>query len=205
MQQPTAKKVGKEGQPEGPEGRNRLIEAALDCLADYGATGASVRRIADRANVTAGLVRHHFAGKDALLVAAYRHINDAALVRMEDASSAHHADFDAALNATIRAFFPTDMTDQRQMRVMIAFWGLVLTDSTIAKVQRETYAAFQEQFARLIRLYEVAVDDVDDFTTGVISLADGLWLESCLNPNRTSPENVVDIATQFALARLRPG
>lgn len=45
--------------------RTRLRDAAIDCFA---ATGfdASVRTIAERAGVSAGLIRHHFGSKDAL-------------------------------------------------------------------------------------------------------------------------------------------
>ena len=55
------------------EGRRRqdLIEATLDCVAERGLAGATVRAIALRAGVTAGLIRHYFPGKEDLLQAAY--------------------------------------------------------------------------------------------------------------------------------------
>lgn len=50
---------------EESSGRSRLIDAAIGCFA---ATGfdVSVRTIAQRAGVTAGLIRHHFGSKDEL-------------------------------------------------------------------------------------------------------------------------------------------
>ncbi len=55
------------------EGRRRrdLIEATLDCVAENGIEGATVRAIALRAGVSAGLIRHYFPGKAELLQAAY--------------------------------------------------------------------------------------------------------------------------------------
>lgn len=47
------------------DGRSRLIDAAIECFAASG-FGVSVRAIAERAGVTAGLIRHHFGSKDAL-------------------------------------------------------------------------------------------------------------------------------------------
>lgn len=46
-------------------GRARLRDAAIECFAREG-FGASVRAIAARAGVSAGLVRHHFGSKDEL-------------------------------------------------------------------------------------------------------------------------------------------
>ena len=57
---------------EGEERRRQdLIEATLDCVAEKGLKGATVRAIALRAGVTAGLIRHYFPGKEDLLQAAY--------------------------------------------------------------------------------------------------------------------------------------
>ncbi|RUW96955.1 TetR family transcriptional regulator, partial [Mesorhizobium sp. M8A.F.Ca.ET.059.01.1.1] len=55
------------------EGRRRqdLIEATLDSVAEYGLQGATLRTIALRAGVTAGLIRHYFPGKEELLQEAY--------------------------------------------------------------------------------------------------------------------------------------
>ena len=57
--------------PEG-ERRQELIEATLDCISEFGLKGATVRQIAIRAGVTAGLVRHYFESKDQMVAEAYR-------------------------------------------------------------------------------------------------------------------------------------
>jgi AcrR family transcriptional regulator len=41
------------------ERREDLIAATLDCIADVGIQGATVRQIAARAGVTGGLIRHY--------------------------------------------------------------------------------------------------------------------------------------------------
>jgi TetR/AcrR family transcriptional regulator, regulator of cefoperazone and chloramphenicol sensitivity len=46
--------------------RARLRQAGLELFAEHGYRGASVRAIADRAGVSAGLVVHHFGSKDGL-------------------------------------------------------------------------------------------------------------------------------------------
>ena len=54
------------------ERRHDLIEATLDCIAEAGLQGATVRQIAIKAGVTAGLIRHYFTSKEQILQEAYR-------------------------------------------------------------------------------------------------------------------------------------
>ena len=171
-------------------------------MADYGYQGTTVRRIAERAEVTAGLVRHHFAGKDALLVECYRRINEAALARMATAAEGEAAGLSEAIETAIRAFFPEDLGDPRQMRIMAAFWGPVLTNTEIAEIQQETYSAYQAHFIRLIERFAGPRDDAREIANGIIAIADGLWLECCLNPERMTPEQAIATAIGFSRARL---
>ncbi|MEQ9487663.1 MAG: TetR/AcrR family transcriptional regulator [Alphaproteobacteria bacterium] len=187
---------------EGSDGRARLVDAALACLAEHGHQGATVRRIAERAGVTAGLVRHHFDGKDALLVEAYRQINRQALDRMTGLSLDRTESPERTLDRAVRAFFPDNLNDPGQMRIMVAFWGLVLTKPEIAAVQREMVTAFQIFFTDLIQTITGPRGDAADIAIGLIALADGLWLECCMNPQRVSPEQAIDSVVEFALARI---
>jgi len=44
-----------------------LLDAAIDCLVEYGYAKTTTRRIAERATVSPGALQHHFASKAALL------------------------------------------------------------------------------------------------------------------------------------------
>lgn len=54
--------------------RERLLDATIECLAEYGYTGTTVTRIADRAGVTRGAQVHHYRTKDDLVTAAVKHL-----------------------------------------------------------------------------------------------------------------------------------
>src|SRR5262245_64911417 len=49
--------------------RERLLDAALAVFVDKGIDGATIKDITGAAGVTQGLLYHHFAGKEALLMA----------------------------------------------------------------------------------------------------------------------------------------
>lgn len=52
----------------------RIRDAAIECFAERGVDATSVRAIAERAEVSPGLVIHHFGSKDELRVACDSHI-----------------------------------------------------------------------------------------------------------------------------------
>src|SRR5471030_1175230 len=51
-----------------------LLDAAIDCLVEYGYAKTTTRRIAERAGVTPGALQHHFSSKAALLGEVVRYI-----------------------------------------------------------------------------------------------------------------------------------
>jgi len=71
---------------QAPDGRQRLLRAALDHLATRSEADLRVTDIAREANVAVGLIRHHFGSRDGLVTAAQQ-------VRLEGAVK---ADIEAA-------------------------------------------------------------------------------------------------------------
>lgn len=68
----------------GLRGAPRVIDAAVRVLARDGLDGLSVRRVATEAGVSIGAVQHHYATKDALLVAAADHVTNQFKARADD-------------------------------------------------------------------------------------------------------------------------
>lgn len=54
--------------------RERLLDATIGCLVDYGYAGTTVTRIAERAGVTRGAQVHHYRTKADLVTAAVTHL-----------------------------------------------------------------------------------------------------------------------------------
>ena len=52
-----------------PATRDRLVQAAIELIANEGAQAATVRRVADAVGVSAPLVLHHFGSKEGLVAA----------------------------------------------------------------------------------------------------------------------------------------
>ncbi len=58
------------------ETRRKLLDATVECVAEYGYAGASMDRIVERAGVSRGAQGHHFPTKNLLIQAAFAHMLD---------------------------------------------------------------------------------------------------------------------------------
>jgi TetR/AcrR family transcriptional regulator len=76
------------GRPAGPragEAREALLAAAHELMAEKGYPRVTVREVAERAGVQAGLVNYHFGGKTGLLRSAVASISEEMLERVRQA------------------------------------------------------------------------------------------------------------------------
>ncbi|MFC3963361.1 MULTISPECIES: TetR/AcrR family transcriptional regulator [Nocardia] len=56
--------------------RQRLLEATIDCLAEFGWAAATVAVVAERAGVSRGAAQHHFPTREDLITAALEYMFD---------------------------------------------------------------------------------------------------------------------------------
>ncbi|MCQ4084730.1 TetR/AcrR family transcriptional regulator [Streptomyces sp. RB6PN25] len=54
--------------------RQKLLQAAVSCLAEYGWSGSTVAVVAERAGVSRGAAQHHFPTREDLFTAAVEHM-----------------------------------------------------------------------------------------------------------------------------------
>ena len=188
-----------------PAGRLRLIAATLSCMADLGLMGSTVREISERAGVTPGLVIHHFGSKEGLMVETYRHLNQLTLDRIAKSLDERQDDFEAALSGAIHALFPDDLSGVHQMRVLVAFWGLVLIDPKFAEVHSSTHKEMRALFVRLAEQHFPSSDNSTDIADAIIALTNGLWLECCMNPGCMRPSKAIAISKEVSRTIITAG
>ena len=61
-----SKKIGKQSSDVAEQTRRDILKAGLHCFAAEGFNSTTLRKIAEQANTTHGLLRHHFGSKDKL-------------------------------------------------------------------------------------------------------------------------------------------
>lgn len=78
----TAAQPGRPVGAVGEETRQRIIDAAMRCVAEVGYSKATIRQIARTADITSGSLYHYFPNKSALLGAAVAAMDAIALPRL---------------------------------------------------------------------------------------------------------------------------
>ncbi|MFF4182098.1 TetR/AcrR family transcriptional regulator [Streptomyces sp. NPDC001691] len=165
--------------------RQRLLEAAVACLAEYGWAGSTVSVVAERAGVSRGAAQHHFPTREDLFTAAVEYV-------AEQRSSA------------LRAL---DRTDRRQVvaalvglytgplfRAALHLWVAAANEPQLharvteleARVGRESHRIAVELLAA-----DESVPGVRETVQGFLDMARGLGLANLLTDDAARRDRVV--------------
>jgi len=185
---------------EGEERRRQdLIEATLECVAERGLQGATVRAIALRAGVTAGLIRHYFPGKEELLQAAYATI----MGRMTEQSKAALAKVAQEprrrLAAFVEASLEPPVIDARVFSQWASFIGRASSDPALAAAHRVGYLGFRDEVEALVEEVLTATGrdspkaELRRYAIAINAIIDGLWIEGCLAGDFFEPLELAEI------------
>ncbi|MFF8861541.1 TetR/AcrR family transcriptional regulator [Streptomyces sp. NPDC015139] len=169
--------------------RQRLLEAAVACLAEHGWAGSTVSVVAERAGVSRGAAQHHFPTREDLFTAAVEYV-------AEERSTALRALFPHGTTGDTRAVVTAvvDLYTGPLFRAALHLW-------VAASNEDQLRARVTELEARVGReTHRIAVDllDADESRPGVretvqgfLDMARGLGLANLLTDDTTRRERVV--------------
>jgi AcrR family transcriptional regulator len=179
------------------ERRQALVEATIECLKKYGHDGLSIRRISAQAEVSIGLINHHFPTKDALVAEAYRHFNSELVGYLQRAIVHTGGSPREQLRAFFNASFSPPNLDSDVLAVWVVFWGLYRHSKDIQRVQSETYHGYVDLLRSMLADLERETGELRFnlrlAAIGLTALIDGLWLEWCLDPDNFEPREAVQL------------
>jgi len=162
---------------ERPQGRERLLDAAVALIARDGVDNLRIARIATEAGVSPGLVHYHFASRDALLEEAIEHSYERAGNQRLGATTGEGRSVAARLGAMIDQCLPGD----RELRDDWVLWVELWLRSarhpalrpTAARLYSRLHAWFAEAIAEGVSSGEIAECDVHRVTDRLLALIDG--------------------------------
>jgi AcrR family transcriptional regulator len=172
--------------------RQRLLEAAAECLAELGWAGSTVSVVAERAGVTRGALQHHFPTREDLFTAAIEHVADErlAFVRAREGELPSHgrARTEAVVDMIVRMY-----TDQ-SFRAALHLWVAAATEEPL----RERVIALENRVGREAHRAAVEFLGVDENAAGVreavqatLDMARGLGLANLLTDDSARRTRVV--------------
>lgn len=169
--------------------KESLIEATLSLIAEQGLQGATVRAIADRANVTQGLIRHHFSSKEDLITAAY----DYHMRRMTAMTAAQSAEPNDSARSRLATFVVTGLTHPVVDPDWVCLWAGFLNktrkDTKMQEIHEQTYRDFRDRLEAHISdaLQEAGMPPKSSHLRRMAiacnAVIDGLWMEGGALPS----------------------
>lgn len=185
--------------------RARLLDAAVGCLAERGAAGATVGAVAERAGVSRGAAQHHFPTREDLFLAALRHMLDHRGAELERGAAAVPEGperTEAVVRMVVDAFSGVDFQAALQL------WAAAASDPVL----RERILPMEEQMGREVHRAAVALLGVDESVPGAretvqatLDLARGLGLANLLTDDGPRRRRIVRQWARVLEAELRGG
>ena len=180
------------------ERRSQLIEATLICLMREGVRGLSSRKICAQAEVSVGLLNHHFSSQEELVAAAYEEISlryHQALKKRIDADMGNQ---NTPIKTLVACAFEKDILSPEQLRAWVVFWSRTID----SKVMRAAHDRINERLqSYLIEVLAKSLPntkvDLRVLAIEYSALTDGLWLDWSLNGKHQSSELWQTILNQW--------
>ena len=132
--------VDREGQ------REHVTSLAARLVAREGVAALTFRRVAEAAGSSTAIVSTYFTDKRDLLLSTFRAAASRTTVRFEAA-----IDAGGSLQDCLEAWLPLDEDRLTDWRVILAFWGVAVTDPELAAVQDGHVGRARARVERLLR------------------------------------------------------
>ncbi|WP_445526742.1 TetR/AcrR family transcriptional regulator [Streptomyces cyslabdanicus] len=169
--------------------RQRLLQAAVACLAEHGWAGSTVSVVAERAGVSRGAAQHHFPTREDLFTAAVEYV-------AEERSTALRALFPAGAGGDRRAVVAAlvDLYTGPLFRAALHLWVAASDEAQLrprvteleARVGRETHRIAVELLGA-----DESRPGTRETVQGFLDMARGLGLANLLTDDTARRERVV--------------
>ncbi|MEV6326226.1 TetR/AcrR family transcriptional regulator [Streptomyces sp. NPDC051909] len=165
--------------------RQRLLEAAVACLAEHGWAGSTVAVVAERAGVSRGAAQHHFPTREDLFTAAVEYVAEE---RSQALRTIPTQDRRAVVSALV------DLYTGPLFRAALHLWVAASDEEQLRPRVTELEARVGRESHR-IAVDLLAADEsrpgVRESVQGLLDMARGLGLATLLTDDRARRERVV--------------
>jgi AcrR family transcriptional regulator len=160
--------------------RREIARAVLRVVAREGVRGVTIRRIADEAGWSTGVINHFFGDKKGLLLAAIREAARGVGDRMSSTRQIESAD--ERIRALLEAGMPLDDERAAMCRIFFYFWAEGIVDPELGAELASYYAWWRAQVKAAVGDAQLqgrfASFDAGDLSESLVALADGLGVQS---------------------------
>lgn len=159
------------------ETQEQILDAVQAVIVRDGVRGATMRQVAQEADVSLGLISYHFDGKDSLILAAF----DRATRRLLAESHAALQGVDdpaERVRAFLRGAFIEEFLEGDYLRLRISLWAVALTDSRIGELDKRFFDEYEAAYRALIAKACPGLGEAELGRRSIdsITMSNGVWL-----------------------------
>ena len=183
-----------------------LIDATLECIANEGLQAATVRKVAEYAGVTNGLIRFYFDSKDEMIRKAYEKLLDSIYKAGLDATVGEGLSPTERMCRFIEATLSPPVTSSRTVMLWATFLPLTRIDPEMARIRYAGYADTTDMIEPLVAAVltdvgkSVSSEERRRYAVMINALIDGLWIEGGHSGEKYSQGVLANMAIDGASA-----
>lgn len=185
------------------ERRAEILEATIQVVIERGFGAIRVADVADRLDVSTGLIHYHFDSKDHLLAEALRYAADGDLARLHEELAAGGTALER-LDRVFGLYQPAEA--EPGWMLWIDGWGEALRSPTLRRISQQLDLAWQEALEHLIdegvEAGEFSCDDPHGAAWRLAALLDGLGLQVTVHDGLLSRDELLSWVRRAAAAEL---
>jgi AcrR family transcriptional regulator len=180
--------------------RKSLIQAAMRSIAKYGYAGATIEKICSEAQVSRGLINHHFQSKDELIRQAYRELCEEWTFQTRDMILGADRDPEDKLQSIIRASFGPALFKHDYIGIWVGFGSVIAKSPTLKRLNRELIA---EDISTYQKIFEAIAQkrgktiNARQATLTLLAMIDGFWNQWYLDPSAFTGEEASQACFDF--------
>lgn len=176
--------------------KSQIINATMDALDEHGFCDLKISDVAKRANVSAGLVCHHFGTKRGLLLATMQSAVDAYQAQSVQVI-ADHPDYRDRILALVQTALSPEQVSVRLSSVWLTLYYLTTSDPDFhEQLQRYQKQNHENILSALSPIYKP--DVAEKKSRLIAALIDGVWLQSTARSKTVNLELTQNLAVDLA-------
>ncbi|MGD1933793.1 MAG: TetR/AcrR family transcriptional regulator [Candidatus Phaeomarinobacter sp.] len=173
--------------------RAEVVSAAAALIAAEGPEALSMRKIADQAGCTIGLLNHWFKSKDDLIEAVLDHAASAGVDRVHAAMD----NPDITVEDVVREFLPIDEERSAELRVWLVFWALSIGRPNLRRGYSRRVQAMREELTREVTNRGIITKDVTQFIDTLMATLDGISVNAIAEPDYWTVDRQIETLNWF--------
>ncbi|MFT6931442.1 MAG: TetR/AcrR family bet gene transcriptional repressor [Paracoccaceae bacterium] len=177
-----------------PIRRAALVNATIFEVGLAGSLDVTVGKIASRAGVSSALAHHYFGGKDALFLAAMRHILSEFGAQVLMALAKSETDT-ARVEAVIRASFGSGNFRPGVIAAWLGFYVEAQRNPEAARLLRIYQKRLRSNL--LFGLRRLHPKDAEQIAETISALIDGLYIRQALQAKRPEPNQAIELVLTY--------